>query len=136
MPGTLGWTSQSIDFSSEKLSMRATFYQAPVARTTRIAWPVLVARMKQSEIRGKPLHKPKRRPRIARPKPGASSGLLAGYLLRCPLLQQRRDRFDAIAGVFRQPRADRISSVERTVAGEHLRGHQIAQDGNVFQLLF
>src|SRR5258707_9881585 len=35
MPGTLGWTSQSMDLRWDRWSIRAKFYQAPVACTTR-----------------------------------------------------------------------------------------------------
>jgi hypothetical protein len=86
--------------------------------------------MERSVIRDKLIPEPHRHPRIARPKPVASSGL------RALLLQQCRDGLDAIAGIFRQPGANRISGIERAVSGEHLRGYEIAQDGDAFQLLF
>ena len=86
--------------------------------------------MERSVIRDRLIPEPHRHPRIARPKPVASSGL------RALLLQQCRDGLDAIAGIFRQPGANRISGIERAVFGEHLRGYEIAQDGDAFQLLF
>src|SRR5258706_16122302 len=35
MPGTLGWTSQSMDLRWDRWSMRTKLYQALIARTTR-----------------------------------------------------------------------------------------------------
>src|SRR5215471_1874228 len=102
--------------------MGAHFYRAPAADTM----PHLLPR--QSVIRGRSLHET---PSMALdctsldPATGRANSLL----------QQRRNRLDAIAGILRQPRANGISGIERAVAGEHLRGHQIAQNGDAFQLL-
>src|SRR5262249_38281273 len=42
-------------------------------------------------------------------------------------LEDRGDRLDLVAGISRQPRADRAAAVERALAREHLRRHQISQ---------
>src|SRR5262249_55058815 len=42
-------------------------------------------------------------------------------------LENRGDRLDLVARINRQPRADRVAAVERALAGEHLRRHQIPQ---------
>ena len=57
----------------------------------------------------------------------AASANSRGRRLRCcrclRALEQRRDGFGLIARVDRQSSADRVAAVERTLAGQHLRGN-------------
>src|SRR5215470_13303681 len=112
MPGTLGCTSQSIDLRWDRGSIWERDYQVSAANTTRPLYP---------GYPGGPLAE------ASLPFPDCATearSLHPGY--SASLFQQCGNGLDSIAGIFRQPGADRISGVERAVAREHLRGHEIA----------
>jgi hypothetical protein len=78
--------------------------------------------MERSVIRDRLIPEPHRHPRIARPKPVASSGL------RALLLQQCRDGLDAIAGIFRQPGARAFDEKVESMMGDSHDGANRIQD--------